>query len=443
MPDIVRRHRRAWITAIAVSIVVAVSWILLPWEWSMIDDPGLVRSVASETAVHGFPLGLLTHVGVMFTFDRDWSLFRPLYWVYPSFVYWLPIGVAHLLRLGMFVVAIGGPLFALRRRRASRQTRVVAALMLVAGSLYLMLGLFYVSLQELSGAALVGLGLAARTSRGRLASWLGAAWFKSTFAWLLLGEAWASWRDGARRTAVASAVLGAGTLGIAAWMAARGSYTGRYLEGSLLASTLRANAALLVSPAVLLPVAAFGLWLVAARHRPTWSRDSLVLLVGTVGYVAQLMPWVTSGYYAGGAVYMLSVFLVTMLPTVPRVGMNRAAPAMLGLLVLATVSAFATLSYGISANSQWRETSACLARTKPSLVIVGAEFPYENAWRIEDNVRLRVPQWEGRVRSESDAPIADAPRGAVLVARDDRQATTGSFTSVVCDAADARILARP
>ena len=437
------RRPRWLVPVVTVGLAaVLVFWALLPWEWSMIDDPGLVLPLRDRIDEHGFLGGLVAHVGTMFSFDRDWSLFRPAHWVYPSLVYWLPIGLAHVLRLVMFGVAIAGPLVALRRRGAAWSTVAAAAAVLIAGSLTLMLGLFYVSLQELSGAAFVGLGLLLRGRYARPLAWLIAAWFKSPFAWLLIGEALAEWRTGSRRRAFVVGGVGGATLLTAGLMAARGSYTGRYLEDADFWSIVAGSLGELTGAIVLLPVGAWCAWLLASRSRPRWGRDSTVFVVGFVGYLVQMLPWSLSGYYSGGVIYVMSLLLISLMPDPRPAAATRRLVELVVPTVLALSAVYATFGYGFRANTQWREVTACLLRNPSDLVVVGREFPYENHWRIANNVQIRDPEWQGRVESEQDVPLGSVSVGSLLLVEQATTLPSGMAVEQVCSTPGAQVFRR-
>ncbi len=145
---------------------------------------------------HGPILGPLALVRDMFLIDRDWALFRPAYWVYPSVFYLLPLPLAHVLRLLMVVVAVAGPVVYFHRRGGSRPRLAFILVLVVASCSTLLLGLYFVSLQEVSGAAFIGLGLLIKREGWRIVAWTVAAWFKSPF---LLAAHWGGNRPVAPR----------------------------------------------------------------------------------------------------------------------------------------------------------------------------------------------------------------------------------------------------
>src|SRR5256885_1375190 len=182
-PPAARRRwpRAAWL---AGGVVVLIGYGALPWGRSFIDDPGALAILHGQQGAHGTLGGILAASHVWYRVDLDWGLFRPGWWLYAGTFYLLPAGAAHAVRLLMLGVAVAGPLaLALRVRPV-----LVWAGAVVAANVSLYRGLWYVSLQELSGLCFVGLGLLARRRQWlRIAAFLCAAWFKAPFAWLLVG----------------------------------------------------------------------------------------------------------------------------------------------------------------------------------------------------------------------------------------------------------------
>ncbi|MEV6522155.1 hypothetical protein AB0M43_09460 [Longispora sp. NPDC051575] len=245
---------------ILAAVLLVVGWLLLPWEWSLIDD--------------GQALGHVRTIGVRQTFelyrftDSSWGLFRPLFWLYMGTFYLLPVKIAFTVRMLMLAVAVAVPAWLVWQRTGSRWLVAWAALLL-AGNPSLLRNLAYPSLQEGPGVALVALGLLPyRRPWPRIVFWLAAAWFKSPFSWLLVCYGLLLLvRPGERRVsdrlhgAVALAA-GAGTIVTAYTYSRAGDYTSslEFGAGKLFGSAL--DAARQVGPPVLvvvLGVLAFGL----------------------------------------------------------------------------------------------------------------------------------------------------------------------------------------
>lgn len=395
--------RRSW-TLVAVSAVVVVllvGWALLPWSWSTLDDAGLVayaRKIQAQSGPLLFPLSLLWQGLVD---DLHWGLFRPSYWLYHG-VYVLPVGVVHALRLAMFGVALAGPVVYLKRSGARRSTLVLAAIpiMLISGT-SLSKGIFFPSLQELSGAAFVGLGLMARRRWLRIGAWTVATWFKAPFAWILIGECVVLWRSGHRRAAVASGVLGLGSLTAAVLFSLGGSYTGRYLRPSLWGNIDAAfhnaqNYLGLLSGALLLAVV---WWVIASESRLRLQGTGIALAIALAGYATQILLWETSGYYFGPVLYLAGATLVASL-AVPGV-MGRFRQLMAGSVpwILALLLLGGAIQQGWETNSVIRSIEGCM-RNDPgrTWVLYGNYlnvFTDEGAVRLAQNVQLSDPAWSG------------------------------------------------
>lgn len=435
--------RRWWLWAVVAVLgaALAIWWVLIPWSWSMIDDPGFVVSIRAAIEEHGFLQGLISHSVDMAQGDVAWGLFRPAYWLYPSFVYWLPIGAAHLVRLFLLVVAISGPLVVLRRRGAEWRVLTVAGAVMLSGATTLMFGLFNVSLQELSGAAFVGLGLWMRGPWARIALWTVAAWFKSPFAWLLVGQAIVLWRVGRRRAALASAGLAAVTLLTAAVMARGGGYTGAYASDRVL-SVVMANLSLLVDPNLIVPMVLTAWWLVLTRQRPVLDSAGVALGVGFVGYTLQMLPWGVSGHYQGGIAYLLTGFLALLLTDAYAVSRARLRLAVLIPVLVATPIAVLSVWSVLEKNARFRGLTECLVAHPNGSFIVSKSFGVEASDRLAQNARLSDPGWAGVVVFE-DAPLTEAASGDLLVVSSAEADSLGPNMLSVCDAPGAAVVRAP
>jgi hypothetical protein len=332
-----RRHPVArWLLIVLVIAVSATSF--LPWEWSFIDDGAMITNLRDAQARHGWLGGILDTIGSMISFDRSWGLFRPFFWVFSATFYLLPVGPAHAVRVAMLVCALAGPLVLVGRRFTGTTRWVMlawtAAVLATGGQL--LAGIWYPSLQELSGMCFVGLGLMARRRPAlRALSWLAAAWFKAPFAWLLLAYGLVQARDPkTRRLGIASALVSAGTLGAATVMARTGTYTTESLRFNTNTITLHIPQALEVLAPPLL-VLIIGLAVLRPRLE-WWGADPtpLVLLVGGAGYLANLMPWKVNGYYAGPYVYLLSVAVVLAVVEVGAKALPRLVSLAMAVLLV-------------------------------------------------------------------------------------------------------------
>jgi hypothetical protein len=210
-----RSHRRR-AAVVALVVLVGVSLVVvarLPWEWSLIDDSGLVDLVGARVSDKGAVGGFTSSVGDLYRTDVDWGLFRPAYWVYVAAFYQLPVGPAHAGRVAMLLCAFAGAVAAVVNGAiGSRRIALgVWTMLAIAANGSLFMGVWYPSLQELSALCFVGLGLLARRRTWLLvACWVVAAWFKSPFAWLLFAYGLLLCRRRATRLAGAENLVRAG-----------------------------------------------------------------------------------------------------------------------------------------------------------------------------------------------------------------------------------------
>jgi len=392
-PGLLLRLRQHWIrvaiVAAAALIVFGFVWwyVSLPWEWSNIDDPGFVLSLQSETSRNGF-LGYLTHVWFMIDIDLTWGLFRPSYWLYPSLVYGFPIGIAHLIRLALLLLAIIGPVIAFRRRGADITTLVMGTTLIVISGRFLFEGLFFVSLQELSGAAFVGIGLMVKSSGGRIAAWTVAAWFKSPFSWLLVGEAVALWIEGKRRQAVVSGSIGLGTLVTAYIFARTGSYTSGYsLDYGALWRAWN-NVPRLLESGIAFTFVALLWWLITTSTRLRMDRMSAVLGFGWLGYTAQLLPWGVTGNYAAALNFLLAIFLFSLLTSNRTMRPMQRTLAISLPILLAAITLTWIVRDLYERNVSARGITDCAVTTGNSDVFISPRFGPEALVRIHEKLQI-------------------------------------------------------
>lgn len=292
---------------VAVAALLVVVWTFaFTWEWSFIDDVGLKVSANAVLEREGVA-GLWTAIKGQAEADQTWGLFRPLWYVYAVVFYLVNPAVGHGLRLAMLFVILLVPALRYGRRPVS----FVVILSVLAANVTLYLGLSYLSLQELSGLALVALGLVSDGRIRRSLLWLGAAWFKTPFVWLFM--AWSVWLLLQRRWwAAVNIVAGIATVAAAAAAARRGTYTQGFDLANLKLG-IESAIPLFFWPGVV------GLVGVAAL-RPKWKtiawRDPLawVLIVGGALYMANLLPWGRAGsYYGAPPIWMMSLGVLLMI----------------------------------------------------------------------------------------------------------------------------------
>lgn len=410
-PDPTARRRTWWGLLILAGVAGFVVVSLLPWEWSFIDDGNLVGNLHAAQASYGPVGGVFATAYRAYLFDvTSWGLFRPAYWLWQAVFYLLPVGPAHAVRVVMLACAAAGPVLALRRRwtgpRRRAATAWAAAAVLVDGSLWF--GLWYPSLQELDGLCFVGLGLAAGRRRPllRLACFLVAAWFKAPFGWLLLAYGLLLLIIERRPWyGIPATVLGAGTLLAATLLARDGSYTSEMVFDTDHLISSATSIAYACGPAALVVLlGAIGLG-GPARREGGGDALPVALLLGGLGYAANLLPWHVGGYYPAPVVYLLTGGAVLLWAN--RVGPSPAEPAAsarsrAAVAVTLASTAVLTLTLLISPlKGGWdtmRDVSGlrdCVLRLPPG-AIVGFNGG-EGDLRLTQIVTMHEPSWHGRI----------------------------------------------
>lgn len=426
----------AWAAAAVGVAVIAIAWMQIAWAWSPVDDAGHAVALNALMDEHGVVQGMALYVQQMFNIDLEWGLFRPSYWVYPSVFYLLSPPAAHLVRLAMIIVALTGPILHFRRAgyRGSRLVMVILLLLASASSLYI--GLFLVSLQELSALAFIGLGLAFPNRWFRLVMWTVAAWFKAPFSWLLIGQAIADWRRGRRRLAVANLAVGVLTLGLAVIMARQGSYTAKYGFDPF---GIWANLQRLIEPMNALLLVAVVWWLAVTQSRVRRSPDTIIFGIGFAGYTAQMLPWGVTAYYMGPISFLLGLTLASLLG---KVRDQRAIVPLVALIVPALVAVILTtipLLQGFRINGAMAGLQQCLqSRPGTSSVLQGnviyVTTSEEAPIRLVQGLQLADPAWTGSVTLGGLAGDGRLPEGVdLLLTVGDRLPATPAGLTMVCD----------
>jgi hypothetical protein len=396
-----RWRRPAWLAAGAAALAGVAA---LPWEWSFIDDTGALEILHGQQDLYGTVRGI-PHAAIgWYQLDLDWGLFRPAWWLYGAAFYVLPPGPAHAARVLMLALAVAGPLVLVAR--AGRAALVWAGAALAADvSLYR--GLWYPSLQELSGLCFVGLGLLARRRQGpRILCFLLAAWFKTPFAWLLLAYgALLLARRGTRWWGAVCVALGAGTVVAAVDFARTGSYTaGLAFDTGHLLDNARTAAGQLAPLAVVLVAGALAL-----RVRPRWPADPTgpALVLGGLGYLANLLPWYTGVHYASPYLYLIGAGAVlTLAPTARPAPRWWTAVGLAAAVAVGLVAVFAGGRY-IYRNAATTTGLRDCVLGLPDGSVVGYNRP--EAWnRLNAIVRYHRPQARTRAALvPNGATVAD------------------------------------
>lgn len=406
--------KRTAIVAVALFalVILTLLWTRISWAWSPVDDAGHVLSLRALIDENGILGGMSAYTQTMLSIDLSWGLFRPSYWLYPSLFYLLDPGPAHALRLVFAILAIGGPLTYFYRNGMRGPRFAFAAILLVASGSALYTGLFLVSLQELSGAAFIGLGLALNNRWARWLSWLIAAWFKAPFAWILIGQALIDWRRGRRTLAFVNGGSGVITLAIAVVMSRTGSYTASY---SLDPYMIWYNAQNLLEPqVVLLPLLALW-WLAVTQGKLTWTEGTVIFGVAWVGYTLQLLPWSVTAYYTGPISYFLGLFLVSLVGDQPRsISPTKTLFALSVPLILGTVLVANSIGTGFRINTAMFTFQSCLQDHPGKISILTGNLVYvtsseEGPIRLVQNLQIAKPDWSGSITLGSIGSLGESP----------------------------------
>lgn len=383
----------------SVILVLIILWLVIEWEWSTIDDPGLVIAAQSARDLNGIPGGILVRLNEAYEVDRSWGLFRPSYWLYQATVYQFPIPLPQVLRLLMVIVVLAGPLVFFARQGWRSSKLIFAFILIIAGAAPLMIGLQFISLQELSGAAFISVGLMVKSKSVRLLLWAVAALFKSPFAWIMYGEAIVLWRKGEKRWALANALVPTIIL-LTAWLWAReGDYTGGYgIDPNVMWENIPK---LFQAPIYFLFIITLW-WATAARAKLRPSESTILFGAALLGYATQMLPWSVTAYYAGPISFFLSLTLVSIVaqPHIRSKIGNAAAfalPVGLALLMVAW-----PIRQVLQTNTVLREITACLENETNAVVGLSGNMVYvttsvEAPDRIATNLTLRNPNWNGSI----------------------------------------------
>jgi len=391
--------------AVSSTILIFVAiWLLIPWAWSPVDDPGQVIAMQREIADFGRVSGTFNRFTQFYQGDQAGGVFRPAAWTFAPLLYQLPVVLAHLVRLLMVFAVILGPVIYFRRAGASSSRLWLTLFIIIAGASTLYQGLFLLSIQELGGAACVGLGLMARRIPARMALWLAAALFKAPFAWLLLGYSAYLWKQKRRLEASISGGLGIGILGISALWSRNGSYSGSYNPDPFNLAIYE-NFSRLVEPMNALLLVGLIWWLVVTNSSVKRHPDWILFFVAWVGYTLQMIPWGVTAYYMGPISYLFAIFLASVLVNVENASTRQIAVGLLMPIFVAFWLTRITLNLGFEINSVMLESKKCLAPLSGSSTVINGSLLYvtsspEGPIRIKDQIVLEDPSWTGDINRE-------------------------------------------
>lgn len=439
------RDRGFWLVIAVSAAALAGIWVLVPWQWSPVDDPGQHLAMRDLLALHG-PVGAFANrVGTWAAGDWSWGIFRPLAWVYPPLLYWMPPTGAHLVRLFMLIIVVIGPLAYFRRTGAQGPRLWMTLALLVASAATLYQGLLLLSIQEVGGAMFVALGLFARRRPLRLGFWVLAAWFKGPFAWILLGYAVTQWREGRRRLALTSGAFGIGTLLVNVWWSRNGTYAARYRLDPFDPELWKSAANILEPQNAAIAVIVLW-WLVATQSRLIRRPDFPIFLFAAVGYYVQMIPWGFTAYYMGPITFLFGLLLASMLTDPPKQDWPRMIVSLAGPVVISCWLVVAALRFVLGTNAVIADATDCLSRAPGSTSVVFGNVLYitsspEGPLRLQQNVEIAHPEWSGTVITESNSAeryLDPATTHAIVIGQTPLPA--GRSTEQTCSAGDVELV---
>ena len=429
-----------WLGFLAVVAIIVV-WALIDWEWSTIDDASLYIATQTFKDSHGLPGGILNQLIALYEWDSSWGLFRPGYWLYQALFYLFPIPIPQILRLLMVIVVVSGPTLYFARLGLKSNKLAFAVLLISAGSAPLMIGLEFVSLQELSGATLISLGLIVKSRTLRLVLWISAALFKSPFAWIMIGEGIILWRKGERKWATANFLAPLVVL-ITAWVWAQGgSYTGDY--------QLDINAVWENIPKLLQAPLSFLLlmtlwWAIFSRTRLRTSDQTLLFGTAFLGYTAQMLPWSVTAYYVGPISYFLALTLVSILGSCNATSRIETMIAIALPIALTLLMVAWPIRQVLQTNTVLRGISTCLENETSAKVGLSGDLVYvtssvEAPARMVNNLQLRNPSWNGSIQLDNEySLISNASTTHYIIVGAHERPTERNITDT-CDAGIATV----
>jgi len=428
-----------WFTVAAISFILLAIWALVPWQWSSVDDPGQALAMRELIAANGFVGAIVERVGQLALGDYEGGVFRPLAWIYPPLLYWMPVVPAHVVRLIMVMLIIIGPLVYFRRSGATPARLMVTLFILLIAAASLYQGLILLSVQEVGGMALISLGLLFRRSTPRLIAWILAAWFKGPFVWILFGYAFVLWRAGRKKLALTSGVVGLFTLAINVWWSTSGTYTSRY-QVNPLDPELWNSASRLLEPfngAILLAVL---WWIVVTQTGPRIRHDFPIFAAAAVGYYVQMIPWGFTAYYMGPISFLMGLLLASLLSDPPGgLRLWRILTALAVPLLLAAWILKGSITWVFQTNEILRQASQCLAEYPESSTRVVGDWLYltssdEGPFRLGQNIQLLHPEWTGEIFLDTSVGHElRGPKTELVLVVDGAQYDLEDDATVVCD----------
>ena len=437
--------RAAKVATAAVVSGLVIIWLLIDWEWSTVDDPGQVILLAREIQASGWLNGMVQRSSVLMNGDIGGGIFRPAAWVYPVLVYQLPVEWAHVVRLVMVLVAIAGPVAFYRRGGASPQFTFFALILMIGASSTLYEGLFLISIQELGGAAFIGLGLLLPWRSTRIVAFLLAALFKPPFAWFLVAYGLYLWFQRRKPEAVLSGALGIGVLAVSTLIATSSGVTESYPLDPL-NPALWNQVAKLIEPMNALLLVSVVWWAVVSGARLHISKETLFFGFAWLAYTAQMLPWGISAYYMGPISYTFGLLLLSLLDRKITVSRSKLLVGYSLPILLSAWLVRLPLTWGFTMNSVVNETIDCLALYPGTKTLMIGNLLYvtsspEGPIQIEGRLQREFPGWDGLIRHTSNADAFDDP-DFVLAIRGTNPAEIPS-AEVVCSGSAVTLYREP
>jgi hypothetical protein len=124
----------------------------------------------------------------------------------------------------------------------------------------------------------------------------------------------------------------------------------------------------------------------------------LALLLGGLGYAANLLPWHVGGYYPAPAVYLATVgtaLLLTASPVPAARARTATVVTLVSTAVLAAVLLVSPLEQGVGTVVDTVQLRDCVLRLPPGAVI--GFNAGEGDLRLAQIVTMHDPSWHGRI----------------------------------------------
>jgi hypothetical protein len=178
-------------------------------------------------------------------------------------------------------------------------------------------------------------------------------------------------------------------------------------------------------------------WLAATKTTLNWNSQAFVFGFGFAGYSAQMLPWSVTGYYMGPIIYLLGIFLVSLLTNPVQMRWWRSMLALSGPLIIGIYVFRQPISQGLETNQTLIDINECLVRETPVNAVIAGHLDYltttEGVVRIQQNAVLTDPSWIGSVALQDPQNPDSLPPGVnTFVAIGNAKVPTGPGSETVC-----------